>query len=88
MNFKNEEIAEMVRNGNKDGNHEPYLKWPKNVFSSGDTVRITAFIKERFQQTTDKFEYYCCIPFLIGIVPCEKLDVLWEDSPNRMRILA
>lgn len=78
----------MVKRGNKHGDHEPYIKWPKNLFSVGDTEQITLFIKERFLKTSDEFEYYCCIPLLTGIIPDEKLYVLWEDSPNRKRMLA
>jgi hypothetical protein len=58
-----------------------FREWPKELFG-WKYVEIMDFIKNRFQETYNKSEYYICIPYLIGSISGDILALRFEDRKS------
>jgi len=84
-----EDIEKWVRGVTARGQAYRYdfLGWPADLWNRTAKDAIE-FIADRFSETKDEREYYCCMLYLTKVIDAATLFVLWKDSPNYREILA
>lgn len=58
-----------------------YHGWPSDLWAK-PYDEIISFLLKRFRETTDKQEYYLCMPYLFCDVEEKELFVPWKESQN------
>ncbi len=58
-----------------------FLGWPSDLWNRPAT-EILDYMEDRFNKTTDKREYHCCMLYLTKRIDAETLFVPWHESPN------